>query len=112
APPPGAGAVGLDLAPVVETIDADKLRAFCAARCAERLPEDVSGKVRVRRVQSCKALVRVGDAPDRAMAALEETAQPAEIAVRMDPTRATVGSDVAFAVSIAGEDVEDARVFA
>jgi len=112
APPPGAGAVGLDLAPVVETIEADALRAFCAARCDARLPREVTGKVRVRRVQSCKALLRVGDAPGNAAAALQETAQPAEIAPRTDPTRATVGSDLAFSVSINGEDLEDARILA
>jgi len=112
APPPGAGAVGLDLAPIIEIIDADKLRGFCVAKSDARLPETVTGKVRVRRMQSCKTLLRVGDAPGHAMAALEETAQQAEIALRMDPTRATVGSDIAFGVSIAGEDVEDARVLA
>ena len=110
--PPGAGAVGLDLRPAVETLDAGALRAFTIAKCARQLPEDVTGKVRVRRLQSCKALVRVGDAPGNAAAALNETSQRAEIATRMDPTRATIGSDIAFAISIDGTDVEDERVIA
>ncbi len=111
APAPGSCAVGLDFKPTVEVMDADALRAFALARCDERLPRSVTGKVRVLRTQSCKALLRVGDAPGSA-AALAETAQGAEIDVRMDPTRALIGSDVAFEVSVGGKEIEEYRAFA
>jgi len=104
--------VGLDLRPAVETMEADALRTFAAAKCEERLPKSVTGKVRVKKVQSCKALVRVGDDSRDSAAALAETAQGAEIAVRMDPTRTLVGSDIAFEVAVGGEEIEEVRVFA
>lgn len=111
-PCPGSGptVVGVDLRPVVEEMDAAALRAFAAAKCDGALPVDVAGKVRVRHIRSCKALLRVGDGPGAA--AIAKSSQGAEIAVWMDPTRAPVGSDVAFAVVIAGAELGDARVVA
>ena len=110
APPPGAAAVGLDLKPAIEEIDADGLRAFVKDHCEERLPASVKGRVKVLRVQSCKAILRSGDGGSAPAAA--ETTQQAEIALRMDPTRAKVGSDIAFSISIGGEDVEEVRITA
>ena len=110
APGQGAAAVGLELKPAVEEMDAAALRKFASAWCDGRVPESVKGKVKVRRVESCRTLVRIGEGGSAA--ALAETALRAEIDVRMDPTRMKAGSDLAFAVSMSGEDLEDARVFA
>lgn len=110
-PPAGAAAIGLDLKPAIEVMDADQLRAFTRARCDEELPDSVRGKVRVARVQSCKALLRVGDGPG-SYASTSETTQTAEIVVHIDPTTAAVGSDLPIVTSVAGDDLEDGRVIA
>jgi hypothetical protein len=109
---PGAGAVavGLDLKPVVEEIDAQRLREFTKARCDEALPESVKGTVRLERVQSCKALLRVGAAPKATYAATSEASLAAEVVTHMDPTQVRLGSDLPIVTSIRGEDAEDARV--
>jgi hypothetical protein len=109
-PPPGAATAGVDLIPRIEEIDAAALREFAASHCEDRLPADVQGKVRVNRVQSCKTILRVGEAPWAHEAATSETLQAAEIVIQMDPTTAKVGSDALIVTSVGGEDVEDQRV--
>jgi hypothetical protein len=102
--------IGLDLKPETAEIDAAELRKLSKARCAQELPEGVEGKVRLTRVRSFKALVRVGDGPGGPIFA--ETGQQAEITPLMDPTRAKVGSDIALEAAVAGTELEDARIFA
>jgi hypothetical protein len=106
----GPSAVGVDFRPVVERIDADTLRAFTKSHCEDPLPVDITGELRLRRIQSCKAIVRIGDGPGTA--AISETSQAADISLRIDPARLKLGSDLALSISLRGTDLEDARITA
>ena len=109
-PPAGSAAVGLELRPIVEEMDAAALRKLAEKWGDEELAESVKGKGRVRHVQSCRTLVRVGDGSNAA--AVAEIPQAGSIDARVDPTRAKVGTDVMFAVASGGQDLEDVKVVA
>lgn len=105
---PGVLLLGVDLAPVDETVSAGSFASFLervlpatrrGALDGLLRTDDVEGAVVVRRVESCKALVRVegGDAEPVSIAT-SKTGQVVEIRPLMDPTAIVPGSDLAVRV--------------
>jgi hypothetical protein len=111
---PGMYFVGLDLSPRVEEVEAASLAAFAKARSDDEAFEGpAAGRVRVRRSESFKTLVRVGDKGQEfagAAVAIGEGMQAAEIRPLMDPTALLLPSDLAITVSLKGRELEETRV--
>lgn len=103
APPPDAVAIGADLRSRTTTVDAPRLRQFAIARCDTPLPEGGPDRIRLMQRTSCKALLRIGEAPASSYAAINKGGQAAEIVPGMDPTRIRAGSDLALLTTIGGE---------
>lgn len=115
----GVTMIGLDLRPRVETLTGAEFEALLAAKvAAEALPAGRTkaapdAKVRVRRIESMKSLMRVrndrGEAPP-AQVAQSKAGQAAELRLMLDPTVGRVGSDVAVRAYVAGDKRPAARV--
>lgn len=111
---PGMYIVGMDLKPRVEEVDAASLAAFAKARSDDEAFEGPeAGKVRLRRSESFKTLIRVGDKNQEfagAAVAIGEGMQAAEIRLLMDPTALVLPSDLGIGVSLKGRELEETRV--
>jgi len=112
---PGITLIGADRPERVERVDAAELRAFLAAKVGPRsLPAGWretlggggrAGGLRVRRVESAKALVRVLGGQDwrpNSATAQSKTGQRVEIRPLADPTSVQVKSDLPVKVYLPG----------
>lgn len=110
--------IGVDLAARVEEIGGKELRAFVEARGDEASRAAAAGlagegAVRVRRVESAKAIVRARGAPAGASStAVDKSGQRVEIRMLSDPTAAEVGSDVPVRAYVQGDKLASSRVVA
>jgi hypothetical protein len=111
----GVGLVGVDLHRREEETDLRALRGFVAqrGRVAGELPPG-DGPLRLDRVESFKAVLRIGapEAAAGASAATSKTGQRVEIRLLMDPSVSSPGSDVAVRAYVNGSGASGARVIA
>lgn len=97
---PGILVLGLDLEPALERIDAADFAAFIDRAVGSTPPEGRRALAGVQtvsfvRVESAKALVRVGGDRQPSPVATSKTGQTVEIRPLMDPTTLLPGSDLA-----------------
>ena len=93
---PGVGVIGMDLEARTESTTGAALSAFLDERVAEGAARPAVGPgeaIEIRRVESFKTLVRVGEGGPGTVAT-DKTGQRAEIRTLMDPTRLIAGSDL------------------
>jgi hypothetical protein len=116
---PGVAVIALNTRPAVVELAAGELREFVRATSAadesllKALP--VAGTVRVRRIESASAIVRVtepGGSRVFSAAATAKLGLRAEIQPLMDPTALSAGSDVAIRVFVDAVQQPDVQVFA
>jgi hypothetical protein len=111
---PGIAIIGADLAPRTDTLPLADLNAFITQRGRLNGPLPERGPVRIRRVESAKAVVRSGD-PGREAGWTEATGksgQKVELRPIMDPAVAPPGSDIAIRAYILGAGAAGARLIA
>jgi len=91
--PRGSAVIGADFAPRIQTIPAKEWEAFVKALTTVA-PERGAQQVKVRRIESCKTILRSGPGGDSSP--VGKTGQAVEIRSLMDPTVTPSGSDVAL----------------
>jgi hypothetical protein len=101
---PGVTMIALDTKPVVTIVSGKQFKAFAKRTATGRLYEDAiaaiadEDRVRMRRIESAKTLVRVLDPDGKPMShsavAQSKTGQAVEIRALADPTMVAVGSDL------------------
>jgi hypothetical protein len=111
----GAAVVGIDFTASTSEPELADLRAFVTTfgSSTVALPEN-AGRIRLRRVESVKTIIRSGQPQEAAGAseATSKTGQQAEIRPLMDPTATGAGSEIPVRAYIRGAAVASARLFA
>lgn len=112
---PGVTVIGLDRKPSMERIRAVELDAFLKAHAASPVPAGAARRanadapLRVKRIESSRTMVRVGDAAGSAVAT-SKTGQAVEIRPLFDPTSLAAGSDLPLRVYAGGRAREGVTV--
>jgi len=116
---PGAALIALNTRPVIVELAAAELKQFLRTTSAadERLLGSLptSGTVRVRRIESASAIVRVTESDGSRVFSAAATAKlglRAEIQPLMDPTAVNAGSDLAVRIFIDAIQQPDVQVTA
>lgn len=117
---PGGAMAGCDFTPRIERVEAGELRVFLKGVLTAAAYEEVAGslpaqgEVRVRRVETVKAFLRIAGedpaAPSDTQTPTSKAGQVNELRFLFDPTRAAVGSDVPLRVFMNFDKVALARV--
>jgi hypothetical protein len=113
-PESGAGIVGIDFTARQATVPAADLREFATARAmpGSALPEG-DANVRLRRIESVKAIVRSGEpGPAVESVATSKTGQQVEIRALMDAAATPSGGDIALRAYVNGAFMPGARLTA
>lgn len=119
---PGVTLIGIDIKPTVEHVRGQQLKEFLRRTTSPRPREDRvpaiadDARVRVRRIESAKTLVRVlapdGKPRSHSAIAQSKTGQAVEIRPLADPTMVAVGSDLPLRVYTQGGSPPGLRVLA
>lgn len=104
----GLQMIGMDAAAREETVDGESFGRFLAANAPD--VGVAEGPQTVRRVESFKTFVRVGEIRGASETATDKTALKADIRTIMDPTAIRAGSTLAFRAYVEGRSVSGARV--
>ncbi len=108
--PQGCAVIGADFAPRIEILAAADWAVFLKTRSSAPPPELGAAPARVRRIESCKTILRA--APGGDDSAVSKTGQAVEIRSLMDPTATPPGSDVALRAFVDGNKVAGAHLIA